>query len=124
MVELQGFASFDLIILLPLVGGPITAGVEEAVEDCQEDGPLDGELLAATLEKLSHHVSAAGLLPELLKDQRGTNATAGVGWELPLGMVSQHEERLRQAGTGEEQGLELTALLELVESSQRGHNAL
>ena len=31
MMELQGFASFDLVILLPLVGGPIAAGVEEAM---------------------------------------------------------------------------------------------
>ena len=67
---------------------------------------------------------AAGLLPEPLKDQRRTDVAAGVGWELPLGMVGQHQDRLGQAGTGDEQGVELAALLELIEPSQGGDDAL
>ena len=113
-----------MIIFLPLVGGPIAAGVEEAVEDGQEDGPLDGELITATLEELSDHVLAAGLLPEPLEDQRRTDAAAGGGRELPLGMVGQHQDRLGQAGAGDEQSIELPAFLKLVESPQGGHDAL
>src|SRR6516164_8292124 len=94
------------------------------MEHGQEDGPLEWELIAATLEELSDHVLAAGLLPEPLEDQPRADAAAGVGREPPLGMVGQDQDRLGQAGTGEEQGVELTALLELVESPQGGYDAL
>ena len=94
------------------------------MEDRQEDGALDGELMAATLEELSDHMLAAGLLPDPLEDQRRADAAAGVGREPPLGMVGQDQDRLGQAGPGEEQGVELTALLELVESPQGGYDAL
>src|SRR6516164_553580 len=94
------------------------------MEHGQEDGPLEWELIAATLEELSDHVLAAGLLPEPLEDQPRTDAAAGVGREPPLGMVGQDQDRLGQAGPGDQQGLELTALLEVVESPQGGHDAL
>src|SRR6516165_7231104 len=94
------------------------------MEDRQEDGALDGELMAATLEELSDHMLAAGLLPEPLEDQPRADAAAGVGREPPPGMVGQDQDRLGQAGPGDQQGLELTALLELVESPQGGHDAL
>ena len=83
MVELQSLTSFNLIILLPLVGGAITARVEETMKNCEEDGPLDGELIVAALEELTDHMLTAGLLPEPLEDQSRTNAAAGVGREFP-----------------------------------------
>ena len=55
---------------------------------------------------------------------RRADAAAGVGRELPPGMVAQDQDRLGQAGPGAQQGLELAALLELVESPQGGHDAL
>jgi hypothetical protein len=80
MVKLQSFTSFDLIILLPLVGGAVAAGIKEAMEDSQEDRPLNGEPIVAALEELTDHVLAAGLLPEPLKNQRRADAAAGIGW--------------------------------------------
>ena len=47
MVKLQSLTSFDLIILLPLVGGAITAGVKETMKDCQEDRQLEREMREA-----------------------------------------------------------------------------
>ena len=46
MMELEIVASVDLIVSPPLLGGAVTAGVEEPVQDGEEDGPLDGELEA------------------------------------------------------------------------------
>jgi hypothetical protein len=124
MVKLKNPTSFDLIILLPLVGGAITARVEETMKNCEEDRPLDGELIVAALEELTDHVLATGLLPESLKDQSRTDAAAGVGRELPLGMVSQDQNRLGQAGTGDEQSVELSAALEFIKPPQGGDDPL
>jgi hypothetical protein len=124
MVKLQNLTSFDLIILLPLVGGAITARVEETMKNCEEDRPLDGELIVAAFEELTDHVLAAGLLPESLKDQSRTDAAAGVGREFPLDMVSQDQDRLGQAGTGDEQSVELSASLEFIKPPQGGDDPL
>ena len=64
------------------------------------------------------------MLPKPLEDQRRTDAAAGVGWELSLGMVRQDQDRLGQAGTGDKQRIELATLLELIESAQGGNDAL
>ena len=124
MVELQSLTSFNLIILLPLVGGAITARVEETMKNCEEDGPLDGELIVAALEELTDHMLTAGLLPEPLEDQSRTNASAGVGREFPLSMVCQDQDRLGQAGTRDEQSLELSASLEFIKPSQGSDDPL
>jgi hypothetical protein len=124
MVKLKSLTSFDLIILLPLVGGSITARVEETMKDCQEDRPLDGELMVAALEELTDHMPTAGLLPEPLEDQSRTDAAAGVGREFPLGMVCQDQDRLGQAGTGDEQSVKLSAALEFIKPSQGGDDPL
>ena len=52
VVELEVVASVDLVVLPPLVGGAVAAGGEEPVQDGEEDGPLEGELEAASLEEL------------------------------------------------------------------------
>ena len=71
VVELEVVAALDLVVRLPLVGGPVAAGGEEAMQDGEEDGPLDVELEAASLQELLDDVPAAGLLPEPLEDQGG-----------------------------------------------------
>jgi hypothetical protein len=117
MVKLQSLTSFDLIILFPLVSGAVTARVEETMQNGEEDRPLDGKLIVAALEELTDHVLTAGLLPEPLEDESRTDAAAGVGRELPLGMICQDQDRLSQTGTRDEQSLELSALLEFIKPS-------
>ena len=124
MVKLQSLTSFDLIILLPLVGGAVTSRVEETMKDREEDRPLDGELIVAALEELTDHMLTAGLLPEPLEDQSRTDAAAGVGREFSLGMVCQDQDRLGQAGTGDEQSLELSTSLQFIKPSQGGDDPL
>jgi len=124
MVKLQSLTSFDLIILLPLVGGAITARVEETMKNCEEDRPLEGELIVAALEELTDHMLTAGLLPEPLKDQSRTDVAAGVCREFPLSMVGQDQDRLGQASAGDEQSVELSAALEFIKPSQGGDDPL
>ena len=95
------------------------------MQDGEEDGPLDGELEAATLQQLLDHMLAAGQLPEPLEDQGRADAPGlEDGRELALGMLGEHEDRAGQAGSGDEQGVELAALLELIESTQSGDDPL
>src|SRR4051812_35464548 len=49
-VETEAVAAPDLIVGPPLVGGPVAAGGEEAMEDGEEDRPLDVEPEAASVE--------------------------------------------------------------------------
>src|SRR4029079_12077215 len=64
VMELERIAPVDLVVRPPLVGGPVAAGVEEAMQDGEEDGPLDVELESATSQELLDDVAAAGLPPE------------------------------------------------------------
>ena len=69
MVQLKRVTALDLIMLLPFVGGSITAGDEETMQHGKEDGSLDVELETAPCQKLLDDALAAGLLPEPAKDR-------------------------------------------------------
>src|SRR4051794_199469 len=81
VVQLEAVAALDLVVLPPPVGGPVAARGEEAMQDGQEDRPLDVELEAASLQELLDDVAAAGLLPESLEDQGGSDASGS--WVIP-----------------------------------------
>ena len=87
-------------------------------------GPLDVELEAASLQELLDDPSAAGLLPEPLEDQGGSDAAGGDGGELPLGVSREEQDGLGQASARDQQGVELSGLLELVESPEGGDDPL
>ena len=120
----QGFAPLDLIVRLPRVGGPIAAGGEEAMQDGEDDGPLDVELEVAPVQELLDDPLASGLLPEPLEDQGGSDAPGGDGGELSLGVGREQEDGLGQPCPRDQQGVELSGLLELIESPQRGDDPL
>ena len=92
-MKLKIFASLDLVVVFPLVGSAVAAGVEEPVQDGEEDSSLDGELEAATLQQLLDHMLAAGQLPEPLEDQGRADVPDRDGRELALGMLGEHEDR-------------------------------
>src|SRR5271157_6171006 len=123
-MKLKIFASLDLVALLPLIGGAIAARVEEPMQDGQEDGPFDGELEASSLQQLLDDMLTAGQLPEPLEDQGRADVPDRDGRELALGMLGEQEDRAGQASTRGEQGVELAALLELIESTEGGDDQL
>lgn len=59
-----------------------------------------------------------------LEDERAADAACGDGGELALGVRRDEHDVLRQACTGDEQGVKLPGLLELVEPPEGGDNAL
>jgi hypothetical protein len=68
------------------------------MEHRQEDGPLDIELEAATVQEPLDDPLAAGLLPEPLEDQGRPDASGGDGREASLGMGREQQDGLGQAG--------------------------
>jgi hypothetical protein len=124
MMELEIVASVDLIVSPPLLGGAVAAGVEEPVQDSEEDGSLDGELEAPTFQQLPDDVPAAGELPEPLEDQGRADVPDRDGRQLALGVLGDQQDGTRQAGPGGEQRVELAALLKLIEPPEGGDDAL
>jgi hypothetical protein len=123
-MELQGVTPLDSVVLLPLVGGPVAARGEEAMQDGQEDRPLDVELEAASVQELVDGVLAPSLLPESLKDQGRPDAPGGDGGESSLGVGREQQYGLGQASPRGQQGVESSVLLELIESSRSGDDPL
>src|SRR5262245_52214475 len=123
-MELERFAAVNLVVLSPLVGGPVTAGCEQAMQDGEEDGPLDIELEAARVQEALDDRPAAGLLPEPLEDEGGSDPAGDDGGQLALGVSGEQEDRLGQPGPRGQQGVELAGLLELVEPPERGEDSL
>src|SRR3954471_12571769 len=98
VVELEVVAALDLVVLPPLVGGPVAARGEEAMQDGEEDRPLEVELEAASLQESLDDPLAAGLSPEPLKDEGGADAAGGDGGELPFGVSREQQDGLSQTG--------------------------
>jgi hypothetical protein len=124
VVQLKGITPLDLVVNPPLVGGPVAAGVEQAVQDRQEDGPLDIELKVTSVQESLDDPVTTGLLPEPLEDQGGSDASGGDGGELSFGVGREQEDGLSQASPRGQQGIELASLLPLVEPSQGGDDPL
>src|SRR5664279_239984 len=124
VVELEFVASFDRVVRLPLVGGAVAAGGEEAMEHGEEDGALDVELIAASLEKLRDHPLTPGLAPEPLENEGRPDAACGDDRDLSLGERREEPDRLGETRARDQEGVELPGLLELIEPPQRGDDAL
>jgi len=63
------------------------------VQHAEEDGPLDGELEAASLEQLLDHMLAAGHLPEPLEDQSRANVPDRDGRKPALSMLGEQKDQ-------------------------------
>src|SRR5512142_1210763 len=123
-MKLYPITPFDLVIRPPLVGGPVAAGCEQAVQGGQEDRSLDVALEAAAVEELLDDPLAPRLAPESLEDEGGADAAGRDGRELALGVSREEEDRLGQPCARDQQGVELATLLQLVETPQGGDDPL
>jgi hypothetical protein len=94
------------------------------MEHRQEDGPLNVELEATALQQLLDDLLTSRFLPEPLEDEGRSDASGGDGGELSLGVSREQQDGLGQSSPRSQQGIELSALLELIESSQGGDDPL
>jgi hypothetical protein len=94
------------------------------MQDGEEDRPLDVALEAAPLQELLDGLLAPGLLPESLEDEGRSDAPGGDGGKLALGVSGEEEDGLSQASARDQQGVELSGLLELIEPPESGEDPL
>ena len=97
MVKLKRVTVLDLIILLPFVGGSITAGDEETMQYRKKDGSLDVELETASSQKLLDNALAARLLPKPAEDESRPDVCSLDNRESTLGVRGKQEHRVSQA---------------------------
>jgi len=69
-------------------------------------------------------VLAPSLSPEPLEDEGRSDAQGGDGGDLSFGVRREEKDRLSQAGSRDQEGVELSCLLELIESPECGDDAL
>jgi len=70
VVQVQIAGAVDGIVVLPLLGGAVAAGREEAMQHGEEDSPLDGEFKAPVREQGRKDFVDRARLPEPVEDQR------------------------------------------------------
>src|SRR5262249_44434798 len=112
------------IVGLPLVGGAVAAGLQQAMEHGQEDGAFDGEGEAAVGEQVVQDGVATGLVPEALEDEHRAEALATQGGDVAGRAGGEQQRLLREASAGSEQGFQAAVLLEAVEAAQSGDHTL
>ncbi len=86
--------------------------------------PFDGKLELPLLEQATDHLLAAGLFPKPLEDHGRSDRTSTHLDRFTASMRGQQQDRFAELGSRAEQAFQLARLLKLIESSQRGDNAL
>jgi hypothetical protein len=124
VVQFQAARLGDGVVFFPFVGGAIAAGLQQAVQHREEEGSFDREFETPFAQKRCQDRPAAALFPEPLEDQDRTQAPAARRRQASLGVLRQDQELVGEAGPGVEQAVDGAALLEIVESSQGGEDAL
>ena len=77
--ELQARGAVEQVVVLPLVGGPVAARLQQPVQHGEEDRPFEGKREAALAQELCEHGGTAGLLPEAFEDEDGAEPLHGEG---------------------------------------------
>ncbi len=89
-----------------------------------EEGPLDGELELPVLQQSLQHLRQAELLPDPLEDQRRTDVHSRLRRDAFRACGADHSGVLGEPGTGTEQGIELPAFTQPIESPKRRDHTL
>ena len=107
MVQAQIVDPRDGVVDHPLLARAVGAGDEQPVQDADEHRPLDGELEAAAIQQLVHHLAQPQTLPEPSEQQRSADAGArqSAGFHVvehhrPLGMTRQRSDQAVELAAG------------------------
>src|ERR1035441_1622816 len=124
LVRAQIADALDGVVVLPLLGGTVAAGREEAMQDGEEDGPLDRELEATAMQQ-GHQdfVDRAGL-PESLEDQGRPDPGAARGNAVAASMGAEDGEFFGESSQRLDQGVELAAGQQLIEAAETKQDVL
>ena len=124
MVQLKSVDGLHVDRLFPLLGRPVAAGSKQAVQNAQENGPFDGKLEFPSRNQPVDYLTAARLLPEPLEDHSRSDRPGTHFGRLAASIRGQQQDRFAKLCPTAEQTFQLAALLDFVQSAQRGDNAL
>jgi hypothetical protein len=124
VLQLQAVAAGKDVAPYPTQGSAITAGITEAVQHGDKDGPFDGEGKATLLDQGVDDGLAAGVAPEALENEGRSKATGADDGSLAVLVGGQEEDVFGEACARGEQGIELSGALQVVEATEGGEDAL
>src|SRR5450759_2073616 len=124
LVQAQIADAFDGVVVLPLLGGTVTAGREEAMQHGEEDGPLDGEFKASAFEQGGEDFADRAGLPESLEDQGRPDPGAARGDAVAACMGAEDGEFFGESSQRLDQGVELAAGQQLIKAAKTKQDAL
>ncbi len=105
--EVQRRRAGDGVPVLPNLGRPITARIEEPMQHRHEHRPLDGELELPVLEQVRKNLRESQLTPDPLEHQRRPDPDRRGFMRLALLMRLEHRRLFGEAGAGGDQGIDL-----------------
>jgi len=124
VAEVETLDALDAIILPPTVGGAIRTAAERAVQHGQERRALQREVVFAHARKALDRRPAAGLFPQPLERQRRPDPSRRDRRRLAAIERVEHDRLVSKARPGAEQPVQLPALLQILDPSERGDHLL
>ena len=125
LVQGNRFRPGNLLVLFPnLQAGAITAGSKQAMQYGEKQDPFDRQREPAAGEQALDDLRDLEFFPKPGEDQRRSDSPRGDDGRFPLAMCREHHHRLGEIRPRLQQGVELAALGEPIEPSQRGDHPL
>src|SRR5271157_5587377 len=124
LVQVQTADAWDGVVVLPLLGGTVAAGREEAMQHGEEDGPLHGKLEAAAFEQGRQNLVDRAGLPESLEDQGRPNPGAAGGHAVAPCLGAEDGELFREPRERLDQRIEPATGQQLIEAAETKQDAL
>ena len=123
-MQLQIANAVDGVVVLPLLGGAVTARREEAMQHGEEDGPLDGKLEAPAFEQGGKDFVDRAGLPESLEDQGRPDPGAARGDAVAACMGAEDGEFFGESSQRLDQRVEPAAGQQLIKAAETKQDAL
>jgi hypothetical protein len=124
VVQVQTTDAFDGVVVLPLLGGTVAAGRQEAMQHGEEDGPLDRKLEAPAFEQGGQDFVDRAGLPESLEDQGRPDPGAARGDAVTACMGAEDGEFFGEPSQRPDQRVEPAAGQQLIEATETKQDVL
>ena len=125
VMQIHGFDPRDGVALLPVQHArAIAAGDKQAMQDGQKENPLQRDSKASAGQQSLDDLRDLQLVPEPPEDQCRADAAVADGGHVAATMRGKHHHGFGELGSRLEQAVELAALLQLIEPTHGGDDAL
>ncbi|HUL05021.1 MAG TPA: hypothetical protein VLV76_01740 [Candidatus Acidoferrum sp.] len=111
-------------VVSPLLGSAVGAGVEQAMQDAQEDRAFEVELELAVLRQFLDHALAAGLPPQAFEGEGRAELAGGDLGGLAVVEGGEHDGGGGEAGAGAQQAVDFAACHQVVDAAEGGDHGL